>query len=149
MSLWVVSLCHGNTLMASGDVKPLRFDREIGEYEIILTNYEVQKEIEKIISYWFNNSNADGDVFRKALLTNNIEKMNLSYQNDLAVRIEKLENELYKSLQFNTNNNTEYNNCVLNEIKFLKLCKKVELFYTKTNNLFGIAKIYLLVIMLI
>ena len=76
-----------------------------------------------------------------------IEKMNLSYQNDLAVRMEKLENELYKSLQFNTNNNTEYNNCVLNEIKFLKLCKKVELFFTKTNNLFGTAKIYLLVIM--
>ena len=68
-------------LMASGYVKPLRFDREIGEYEIILTNYEVQKEIEKIISYWFNNSNADGDVFRKALLTNNIEKMNETLSN--------------------------------------------------------------------
>ena len=67
--------------MASGYVKPLRFDREIGEYEIILTNYEVKKEIEKIISYWFNNSNADGDIFRKALLTNNIEKMNETLSN--------------------------------------------------------------------
>ena len=76
-----------------------------------------------------------------------LEKINFSFQNDLSVRMEKLEHELYKSLQFNTNNNNEYSNCVLNEIKFLKLCKKVELFFTKSNNLFGISKIYLLVIM--
>ena len=57
---------------------------------------------------------------------NDIEQMNLSLQNDLSVRMEKLENELYKSLQYNTNSNTEYSNCVLNEIKFLTLCKKVE-----------------------
>jgi len=76
-----------------------------------------------------------------------IEKMNLSLQNDLSVRMEKLENELYKSLQFNTNNNTEYTNGILNEIKFLKLCKKIETFYTQYQNSFGIAKIYLLVIM--
>ena len=76
-----------------------------------------------------------------------IEKMNLSLQNDLSVRMEKLENELYKSLQFNTNSNTEYSNCILNEIKFLKLCKKIELFYINYKNTFCIAKIYLLVIM--
>ena len=78
---------------------------------------------------------------------NDIEQMNLSLQNDLSVRMEKLENELYKSLQYNTNSNTEYSNCVLNEIKFLTLCKKVELFYKNYNNIFCIAKIYLLVIM--
>ena len=78
---------------------------------------------------------------------NDIEQMNLSLQNDLSVRMEKLENELYKSLQFNTNNNAEYTNGILNEIKFLKLCKKIETFYTQYQNSFGIAKIYLLVIM--
>ena len=52
-----------------------------------------------------------------------IEKMNLSLQNDLSVRMEKLENELYKSLQFNTNNNAEYTNGILNEIKFLNSIK--------------------------
>ena len=44
---------------------------------------------------------------------NDIDQMNLSLQNDLSVRMEKLENELYKSLQFNTNNNAEYSNCIL------------------------------------
>ena len=76
-----------------------------------------------------------------------IETMNLSLQNDLSVRMEKLENELYKSLQFNTNSNKEYSDCILNEIKFLKLCKKIEVFYINYKNTFCIAKIYLLVIM--
>ena len=103
---------------------------------------KIYKDIEKMMELY--------DILNKEKTESNakdIEKMNLTFQNDLSVRMEKLENELYKSLQFNTNNNTEYNNCVLNEIKFLKLCKKVELFYTKTNNVFGIAKIFLLVIM--
>ena len=78
---------------------------------------------------------------------NDIDQMNLSLQNDLSVRMEKLENELYKSLQFNTNNNAEYSNCILNELKFLTLCKKIESFYKKYKNIFCIAKIYLLVIM--
>ena len=78
---------------------------------------------------------------------NDIDQMNLSLQNDLSVRMEKLENELYKSLQFNTNNNAEYSNCILNELKFLTLCKKIESFYKNYKNIFCIAKIYLLVIM--
>ncbi len=63
-------------LMAAGYVKPLRFNREIGEYEIALTNFEVQMLIDTIISEWFNNDNADGEEFRKALLKNDIETMN-------------------------------------------------------------------------
>ena len=61
--------------------------------------------------------------------------------------MEKFENELYKLLQFNISNNNEYINSILNEIKFLKLCKKAEKFYSNLNNLNGKAKIYLLVIM--
>ena len=76
-----------------------------------------------------------------------IINMSLILQNNLSTMMEKLENELYKSLQFNINNNNEYINSILNEIKFLKLCKKSEIFYTNLKNLNGRAKIYLLVIM--
>ncbi|MCR5169004.1 MAG: ATP-binding protein [Desulfovibrio sp.] len=64
-------------LMAAGYVKPLRFDRGRGEYEITLTNYEVKMLIDTMISEWFNNDNADGEKFRKALLSNDIEIMNV------------------------------------------------------------------------
>ena len=103
---------------------------------------KIYQDIEKMVELY--------DILNQEKNENNmkeLEKINFSFQNDLSVRMEKLEHELYKSLQFNTNNNNEYSNCVLNEIKFLKLCKKVELFFTKSNNLFGISKIYLLVIM--
>ena len=63
-------------LMATGYVKPLSFNREIGEYKIALTNYEVQMLMDRIISDWFNNDNFDGEEFRKSLLNNDVEKMN-------------------------------------------------------------------------
>lgn len=63
-------------LMASGYVKPLRFNRAKKEYEITLTNYEVKMLMDEIISAWFNNDAHDGESFRKALLSNNIEEMN-------------------------------------------------------------------------
>ena len=73
--------------------------------------------------------------------------MSLVLQNNLSTMMEKLENELYKSLQFNIANNTDYVNSILNEVKFLKLCKKAEIFYSKLNNVKCISRIYLLVIM--
>ena len=76
-----------------------------------------------------------------------IENMSLILQNNLSTMMEKLENELYKSLQFNAYNSNEYNNSILNEIKFLKLCKNAEIFYKNLNNDNGISRIYLLVIM--
>ena len=76
-----------------------------------------------------------------------IENMSLVLQNNLSTMMEKLENELYKSLQFNIANNADYVNSILNEVKFLKLCKKAEIFYSKLNNVKCISRIYLLVIM--
>ena len=58
-----------------------------------------------------------------------IENMSLVLQNNLSTMMEKLENELYKSLQFNIANNTDYVNSILNEVKFLKLCKKAKILY--------------------
>ena len=76
-----------------------------------------------------------------------IENMSLILQNNLSTMMEKLENELYKSLQFNVSNHQDYINSLINEIKFLKLCKKAEIFYSNLKNQISIAKIYLLVIM--
>ena len=63
-------------LMASGYVKPLCFDSSSEEYTISLTNYEVYRIFEKLISQWFNKSNAQGSKFRQALLTDNLFYMN-------------------------------------------------------------------------
>ena len=70
-----------------------------------------------------------------------IENMSLVLQNNLSTMMEKLENELYKSLQFNIANNSDYVNSILNEVKFLKLCKKAEIFYSKLNNVKCISRI--------
>ena len=103
---------------------------------------KIYKDIEKMMELHDLLNKEKNDTNKK-----DIDQMNLSLQNDLSVRMEKLENELYKSLQFNTNNNAEYSNCILNELKFLTLCKKIESFYKNYKNIFCIAKIYLLVIM--
>ena len=65
-----------NFLMASGYVKPLSFDHSTEEYQITLTNYEVHRILNKLISRWFNKSNAQGDKFRTALLSDNLKYMN-------------------------------------------------------------------------
>ena len=102
---------------------------------------KVYKDIEQLIELH--------DKLKKEQKETNkdIENMSLILQNNLSTMMEKLENELYKSLQFNTANSIEFNNSILNEIKFLKLCKKAEIFYKNLNNVNGIARIYLLVIM--
>ena len=73
--------------------------------------------------------------------------MSLSLQNNLSTMMEKFENELYKSLQFNMGNSKDFTTCILNEIKFLKLCKKAENFYSNVKNMNGLGKIFLLIIM--
>ena len=102
---------------------------------------KVYKDIETLIELH--------DTLKKEQKETNkeIENMSLILQNNLSTMMEKFENELYKSLQFNTSNSNEYNNSILNEIKFLKLCKKAEVFYKNLNNDNGISRIYLLVIM--
>ena len=103
---------------------------------------KVYNDIEKLIELHDELNKEVTDINKK-----DIDKMNLILQNDLAVRMEKLENELYKSLQFNSSNTSEYNKCILNEFKFLKLCKKCENFYNESKNLSGKSKIFLLIIM--
>ncbi len=103
---------------------------------------KVYKDIETLIDLHDNLEKGKNDSNKKE-----IENMSLILQNNLSTMMEKLENELYKSLQFNVVNSSDYINSILNEIKFLKLCKKSEKFYSNLNNINGIARIYLLVIM--
>ena len=77
----------------------------------------------------------------------NLENIISILQNNLTSLIEKLEIELYKSLQFSDNNTMEYYNWMKNEFYFLNLCKKIEKFYQEFHNSNALAKIYLLVIM--
>ena len=97
---------------------------------------KVYKDIETLIGLHDNLKK------EKTEQNKDIENMSLILQNNLSTMMEKLENELYKSLQFNTINNNEYINSLLNEIKYLKLCKKAEIFYSNLNNKNGIARIY-------
>ena len=103
---------------------------------------KVYNNIEKLIEL-------HDDLKKENIEKNNkeIDNMSLILQNNLSTMMEKLEIELYKSLQFNVNNNNEFITSIVNEIKFLKLCKKVEIFYSNLKNINSIAKIYLLVIM--
>ena len=76
-----------------------------------------------------------------------IENISSTLQNNLTSITEKLENELYKSLQFTDNSSIDYLTVIKHEIIFLSLCKKVENFFKNLNNKNSIAKIYLLVIL--
>lgn len=67
-------------------------------------------------------------------------------QNNLISLLEKLEMELYKSLQFTDNNSREYLSRVKDEMRFLLLCRKVEAFYSKSKNNSAIARCYLLIL---
>ena len=65
-----------NFLIAAGYVKHLSFNLETDEFEIKLTNYEVNLILNRLISRWFNKPNVQGNKFRQALLTDNLEYMN-------------------------------------------------------------------------
>lgn len=75
-----------------------------------------------------------------------IENMSFSLQNHIITMMSKLEIELFKFLQFNTNSNKEYMKVIINEFDFLKLCKMTEIFFSNLKNNQGLIKIYLLVI---
>ena len=73
-------------LMAAGYVKPLSFNYETGMYEIILTNLESKKILEKRISEWFGEARISKNNFVKALLYNNLEEMN-DWINDITKKV--------------------------------------------------------------
>ncbi|MBQ7457081.1 MAG: AAA family ATPase, partial [Desulfovibrio sp.] len=73
-------------LMAAGYVKPLSFNYETGMYEIILTNLESKKILEKRISEWFGNVHVSKNKFISALLQNNLDEMN-NWMSDIAKNV--------------------------------------------------------------
>lgn len=68
-------------------------------------------------------------------------------QGTLVSILEKLELELYKSLQFTDQNSSEYISRIKDELKFLLLCSKIEAFYTELNDQVSISRIYVLILL--
>lgn len=78
-------------LLASGYLKVLSYEREElveygkeAEYELTLTNYEVERMFHKMVRGWFQDASADYNDFIKALLQDDIEAMN-AYMNRVAL----------------------------------------------------------------
>ncbi|MBQ7617984.1 MAG: PD-(D/E)XK nuclease domain-containing protein, partial [Desulfovibrio sp.] len=63
-------------LMASGYVKPLKFDITLKKYEIVFTNQEIYQIMNDLIYDLFNNSDISVGSFCQALIDNNIDLMN-------------------------------------------------------------------------
>ena len=66
-----------NFLMAAGYVKPIRFSLENKEYELTLTNHEVRLTFDSLISRGFNKADSSKRKFLKALLSHDLENMNI------------------------------------------------------------------------
>lgn len=76
--------------------------------------------------------------------TANISNM---LQASLLSILEKLEMELYKSLQFTDQNSSEYILRIKDELKFILLCRRIENFYTILNDQTSISRIHLLILL--
>ena len=72
-------------LLAAGYVKPLSFDPSTEDYEITLTNHEVNFIINKLVSTWFNNDSVNTNSFCLSLFSNNVKEMN-KYFNEIAMK---------------------------------------------------------------
>lgn len=117
------------------------FDASPGQFSSISLELwdKIYKKILSLIDFL--------NEFDKSAPSEKDKKENLMsmMQNNLISILEKLEMELYKSLQFTDNNSSEYLERVKDEITFLLLCRKIEEFYSKHNNNAAIARCYLLV----
>ena len=68
-------------LFASGYLKVVEIQGDV--YELELTNYEVRKMFENMVSGWFAKNSADYNDFIKALLKGDVEEMN-AYMSEVA-----------------------------------------------------------------
>ena len=68
-------------LFASGYLKVLEIRGD--QYELELTNFEVQKMFENMVSGWFSKNSADYNDFIKSLLRSDVEEMN-AYMEQIA-----------------------------------------------------------------
>ena len=65
-------------LMATGYLKPISFNKEKQQYKLTLTNHEVHLALDILISNWFKNSISYNRKFLKALLSDDLEGMNIN-----------------------------------------------------------------------
>lgn len=80
-------------LLASGYLKALDYERadliedgKEAKYELALTNYEVRRMFEGMVSGWFAGAKADYNDFIKAMLQDDIDAMN-AYMNRVALNM--------------------------------------------------------------
>ena len=80
-------------LLASGYLKVLSYEREEllengeeAEYELALTNYEVERMFNSMVRGWFTDASVDYNDFIKAMLLDDIDAMN-AYMNRVALSI--------------------------------------------------------------
>lgn len=69
-------------LLASGYMKITKIDER--EYELMLTNYEVQETFEDMVRTWFDGNASDYNGFIKALLRGDLKEMN-AYMNRVSL----------------------------------------------------------------
>jgi hypothetical protein len=62
-------------LLASGYLKIVTADTKTGDYELTLTNYEVKRMFERLVSGWFSRDKKDYNDFIKALLAGDKKAM--------------------------------------------------------------------------
>ena len=73
-------------LLASGYVKVVTADIKEGRYELSLTNYEVKKMFDNMVSGWFDMSEGSYNDFIKALLLGDLDAMN-EYMNRVSLSV--------------------------------------------------------------
>jgi hypothetical protein len=71
-------------LMAGGYLRVVSVDARTGKYTLKLTNYEVKRMFEDIVSGWFEVDESNYNDFIEALLTGDVETMN-DYMNEIAL----------------------------------------------------------------
>jgi hypothetical protein len=76
-----------------------------------------------------------------------IQQISTLLQTSMISILEKLEIELYKAMQYTDQNSSEYISRLRDELKFLLLCSKVEVFYAEFNDQVSISKVYLMIIL--
>ena len=73
-------------LLASGYLKVIKADLKEERYELGLTNYEVKRMFQKMVSGWFDASEGNYNDFIKALLLGDLDAMN-EYMNRVSLSV--------------------------------------------------------------
>ena len=83
-AIWSLLLASGYLKVLSHEREELLESGEEAEYELTLTNYEVERMFNSMVRGWFRSASVDYNDFIKALLLDDIDDMN-AYMNRVAL----------------------------------------------------------------